>query len=208
MPEAPSAATVAAAVAAHLRPRRADEPLRAWIEDALAHRPNRLLHTLDVAARARLLAEGAGVDPAPAERAGLLHDVARALSLDEQAAALVACDAPPDADEERLPWLLHQRLGALVAAHLAGEDDPAVLAAIACHTTLHAAPSPLDLVLFVADKLAWRKRPRAPWQEVADVALAGGASVEDVARTLLVPWDGEDEPPAALVAARAWAATG
>lgn len=190
--------------------RRADEPVDAWVARVLAHRENRLHHTIDAAERARALAEANGADVDAAWRAGLMHDIARAVAVGEQAEILTALDAPPDAEEELHPWLLHSRLGALVAADCGGEEDPAVLAAIRNHTTLCAEPTQLDVIIFVADKLAWRKRPRAPWQEEAERDLAAGASPEEIARRILLLHAGEEHadvaPPAALVAARRWAA--
>ena len=48
----------------------------------------------------------------------------------------------------------------------------AVLAAIRCHTTLRAAPSPCDMALFLADKLAWDQPGEPPFRSVIEDGLS------------------------------------
>ena len=55
--------------------------------------------------------------------------------------------------------------------------DPAVLSAIGCHTTLKANPGPLDLLVFLADKLAWDQPGGPPY--AAAVQAAVGLPVYD-----------------------------
>ncbi len=51
--------------------------------------------------------------------------------------------------------LLHQGLSAVMAQRWFAIEDARVLSAIGCHTTLRAGASPLDKIVFVADKIAW-----------------------------------------------------
>ena len=55
--------------------------------------------------------------------------------------------------ERQLPMLLHQKLGAEMASRLFGACRE-VQNAIGCHTTLKAASTPLEQLIFLADKLA------------------------------------------------------
>ena len=50
--------------------------------------------------------------------------------------------------------LVHQKLSAVIAQEVLAIVDGPILEAIGCHTTLRADSSPLDKVVFVADKIA------------------------------------------------------
>ena len=47
-----------------------------------------------------------------------------------------------------------------------------VLEAVGCHSTLKANPSPYDMALFVADKLAWDQPGAPPYENNVREALA------------------------------------
>jgi len=113
------------------------------------------LHVARVAREARRLAEREGVDPEAAEAAGWLHDISLVLPYAEMPGLARARGLVLLPEEEQVPALLHGKLSAIIAAESFGVTDPAVLAAMGCHTTLRAGASPLDQVLFVADKLGW-----------------------------------------------------
>ena len=76
-----------------------------------------------------------------------------------------------DASEEKHPFLLHQRLSAVFASELFGVNDPLILSAIRCHTTLKENPSAYDMVLFLADKLSWDQDGTPPFYDVVSSAL-------------------------------------
>jgi hypothetical protein len=46
---------------------------------------------------------------------------------------------------------------------LFGVADEGILSAVGCHTTLRAGASPLDKVVFVADKIAWDQAGPPPF---------------------------------------------
>ncbi len=84
---------------------------------------NQLQHALEVSFLARLLAEEIGIDPQPAKRAGLLHDIGKAVDHDvEGPHALIGADLARRAGE---PWPI---VNAIAAHH--GQADPATVTAV------------------------------------------------------------------------------
>ena len=111
---------------------------------------NRVNHVLGCAATAKLLAQRYGADPVAAERAGLLHDVTKAIDGEDQL-LLVDKYAIVISDFERThPKLLHAKTGAAVASHVFGESDE-VCQAIFWHTTGKADMSLLEKIVYLAD---------------------------------------------------------
>ncbi len=84
---------------------------------------NQLQHALEVSFLARLLAEEIGIDPKPAKRAGLLHDIGKAVDHDvEGPHALIGADLARRAGE---PWPI---VNAIAAHH--GQAEPATVTAV------------------------------------------------------------------------------
>ena len=134
--------------------------------------PKTALHSAAVAAEARRIAAAAGVETARAEQAAWLHDVSAVIPAAERVAAAETLGVPVLPEERALPMILHQKLSAVLARDLFAVTDDAVLDAIGCHTTLKAGASPLDKVLFVADKLAWDQPGEPPYRAALEAALA------------------------------------
>ena len=133
--------------------------------------PRTALHSAAVVAEARQIAAIAGVEAARAAQAGWLHDVSAAIPAEERVAVAEVLTIPVLPEERALPMILHQKLSAVLARDLFGVTDIAVLNAIGCHTTLKAGASPLDKVLFVADKLAWDQPGEPPYRAALEAAL-------------------------------------
>ncbi len=116
--------------------------------------PSRYVHSLSVAKTARKLARAYGVDEDQARMAGLLHDWDKALS-PKRLACRVQDFSLPIAPEtvQDMPWVLH---GSTAAAVL-GQQFPflgsEVLQAIDRHTVGSPDMAPLDMIVFVADKI-------------------------------------------------------
>lgn len=70
-----------------------------------------------------------------------------------------------DPAEEKYPYLLHQRLSALIAEEAFAVRDRKILDSISHHTTLKANPTKYEMALFVADKLAWDQEGTPPFHE-------------------------------------------
>ena len=118
-------------------------------------------HVAAVAAEAAKLARRFFIDEEQATLAGWLHDISAVIPNGQriQAARELNIDVLPE--EEQFPMIIHQKLSVPIAHELFGVPDPTVLSAIECHTTLKANPSTLDMIVFVADKVAW-DRPGTP----------------------------------------------
>ncbi len=135
------------------------------------NRAHTLAHVQQVAAEASRLARRFGADGVKAEQAGLLHDISAVIPNNRrlEAARLWGLAVLPE--EEAFPMLIHQQLSGVMAREIFGVRDEEVLSAVACHTTLRQAASKLDLVLFVADKIAWDQPGSPPYIEALNAAL-------------------------------------
>jgi len=142
-------------------------------------------HVAAVAAEARRLAVRFGEDAEQAETAGWLHDISAVIPDENRIAAAEAFGLAVLPEERTLPMIVHQRLSAVIACELFGVRDPAVLSAIACHTTLNAGASRLDTLVFVADKIAWDQPAAPPYLPALDAAL--GHSL-DAAAFVYLDW--------------------
>ncbi len=113
-------------------------------------KPNRVKHVLGCRDTAVELAKLWGADPTDAARAGLLHDITKALDGPLQ---LTLCDAYGiilDNFSTQNPKTLHALTGSLVARRIFGENE-AVVSAIASHTTGKANMNTLEKIIYVAD---------------------------------------------------------
>ena len=113
-------------------------------------KPNRVNHVLGCRDTAVALAKRWGVDETDAARAGILHDITKALDGPLQLDLCQAYDKPLSDFSKRYPKTLHALTGSLVAHRIFGENE-AVVAAIASHTTGKAAMNTLEKIIYVAD---------------------------------------------------------
>jgi HD superfamily phosphohydrolase YqeK len=144
-------------------------------------RPRTAEHSRAVADQARALATRFGVDACPAQVGGWLHDISAPIPTPERLQASLALGLEVLPEERVAPMLLHQKLSVVVARELFYVTDASVLSAIGCHTTLKASATPLDMVVFLADKIAWDQPGRppylAPLLTALDRSLAAGCLV-------------------------------
>ena len=114
------------------------------------HDPKRIPHVLGCRDTAARLAKIWGVDPETAARAGLLHDITKALDGPLQ---LTLCDEYGtilDDFSTKYPKTLHALTGSLVAERIFGES-PEIVAAIRSHTTGKANMTTLEKIIYIAD---------------------------------------------------------
>ena len=112
--------------------------------------PNRVKHVLGCRDAAVELAKRWGANEEDAARAGLLHDITKALDGPLQ---LTLCDAYGkmlDDFSRKYPKTLHALTGSLVAERIFGENE-AVVSAIRWHTTGKADMNLLETIIYVAD---------------------------------------------------------
>lgn len=165
-------------------------------------RPRLLAHVRAVARESAALAERFGVDPQPCVLAALCHDLAGVLRPEDMLSMARTLGFWLDPSEELYPFLLHQRFGPILARERLGIDDPAVLSAIACHSTLKPQSSPTDRIVFLADKLAWDQEGVPPYEAAVREALE--ISLAHAVRTYLdLAFPTLLHPHAWLIAARA-----
>lgn len=130
----------------------------------------RLVHSLLVAWTARQLAEKHGLNPEQAELAGLLHDCAKCLPLSQQQAIAREHRLLLDKETLQSESILHGYAGAALAESEYGVKDVSVLAAIRCHTTGKVGMLPLDMAVYLADKIEPSRRSYPALEEVRTLA--------------------------------------
>ena len=133
--------------------------------------PNTAVHSRSVAETALKLAQRFDIDCQQTEAAAWLHDISAVYPnpLRVRVSQQFGIEILPE--ERQVPLLLHQKISAVMAKEIFGIGDRLILDAIRCHTTLKANPTDLDLVLFVADKLAWDQRGEPPFKGEMETAL-------------------------------------
>ncbi len=114
------------------------------------HKPQRVAHVCGCCKTAVELAEIWGANVEDARRAGILHDVTKALEKEEQLHLCEKYGMITSEFERKHYKLLHSKTGAAVAAHIFGENE-AVSQSIYWHTTGRADMTLLEKILYIAD---------------------------------------------------------
>ena len=126
----------------------------AWLTKLFADlSASRFSHTLAVAYTARHLARAHQLDMVTAETAAILHDCAKCLPVKEMQRICRERSLTEDPGILDSGALMHSIVGASLAASEYGVTDPIVLDAIACHTTGREGMTPMDMVVYLADKI-------------------------------------------------------
>jgi predicted HD superfamily hydrolase involved in NAD metabolism len=129
-------------------------------------------HSLRVAEKARFLAKQFGVDENLAEIAGLLHDISGVYPNEEKLELCKKLNIEILLEEEKFPMILHQKISRVMATEIFNISNKEILEAISCHTTLKSNASPLDMILFIADKIEWDQKGLPPYIDEVEKALA------------------------------------
>lgn len=138
-----------------------DAELRRKLEKKLE--PRRYEHSFGVAYTACSLFMAHGIDSpeelSRAYTAGLLHDCAKDLSEEERDRAVKKYGIMLSEIEKENPFLIHAKLGAVLAKEKYGVTDEGILSAIRWHTTGHAEMSFFESVIFSADFIEPNRKP-------------------------------------------------
>ncbi len=138
----------------------------------------RLDHTMLTTCEAVKLAAHYGVDTKKARLAAVLHDCIKLPNRE-----LVAyCDEhfyDISQEERDNPYLIHSRLGAVLAEEEYGVTDPEILAAIRNHTIGRVGMSLLEKIIYVADKLE-------PSRDFKGVDAMRRTAYEDINKAMLM----------------------
>ena len=113
-------------------------------------KPSRVAHVLGCRDTAVELAKRWGADVTDAARAGILHDITKALDGPLQLTLCAAYGKILDDFSHKYPKTLHALTGSLVAERIFGENLR-VVSAIAHHTTGKADMNLLETIIYVAD---------------------------------------------------------
>lgn len=114
------------------------------------HKSTRRAHAVGTSETAAALARRYGADETLAARAGILHDVTKALT-DAEQLAFCRLRGLPVSDEERgSPGILHGKTAAWAAREIFGECA-AACSAIEFHTTGRADMTLLEKIIYIAD---------------------------------------------------------
>lgn len=112
--------------------------------------PNRVSHVLGCRDTAVELARHWGADETDAARAGILHDITKAIDGPLQLTLCSAYGKMLSEFSRKYPKTLHALTGSLVAERIFGENE-AVVEAICHHTTGKANMNLLETIIYVAD---------------------------------------------------------
>ncbi len=137
---------------------------------------HRFEHSLNVAKRAVFLAEKYGADPEKAYFAGLIHDICKGISPEEQLDIIKNEGIVLDEDTLASPALWHSITGAVYSEHELGVTDEDVLNAVRYHTSGRGSMSILEKVIYMADLTsAERNYPDAEYtRDLTDKSLDEG----------------------------------
>ena len=112
---------------------------------------DRYQHTLGVMFTAAALAMCYGADLERAQVAGLLHDCAKCIPNDKKIRMCKERGVEISKVELDAPYLLHSKLGAILAQEKYGVEDQEILSAIRWHTTGRPNMTTLEKIIFTAD---------------------------------------------------------
>lgn len=113
-------------------------------------KPNRIAHVMGCRDTAVSLARRWGANETDAARAGILHDITKALPNHLQLTLCRDYGIMLDAFSQQNPKTLHALTGSLVAQRVFGEN-PEVVSAVRCHTTGKPNMTMLEKIIYVAD---------------------------------------------------------
>lgn len=114
----------------------------------------RLLHAINVMFYAVHLARRHGIDPYRTAIAALLHDCCKELPIEEQLRYARKYSSKVKVNRNTA----HGPAAAHYVRQYFNIHDREILAAIASHTTLHAAFTPLEAIVYLADKIEYSRR--------------------------------------------------
>lgn len=126
--------------------------------DAIKHKlkqvltPKRFKHSLGAEAKARELAKRFNVDQDRAALAALLHDNAKCYNKEQLLAFAKDNDVPIPDNIDESPGILHSFVGEFIAEEEFGINDVEILKAIRNHTLGAEDMSPLEIIVYIADK--------------------------------------------------------
>ncbi|MGG2015236.1 bis(5'-nucleosyl)-tetraphosphatase (symmetrical) YqeK [Bacillus sp. S10(2024)] len=120
-------------------------------------------HSVRVANEAKRIAKRFELDEEAAAIAGYLHDISAIIPNDQRIQVAETMQIEVLQEERIFPMIIHQKLSKRIAHDIFKVENETILNAISCHTTLRKNATPLDMVLFVADKIKWDQSGTPPY---------------------------------------------
>lgn len=111
----------------------------------------RYIHSRNVADEARRLAARYGGDPEKAYTAGLLHDICKEITPEEQKHYVSLSLRDVSEEEKKVPALWHAVAGAYYSEFVLGFHDEDILNAVRYHTVGRGGMSLLEEIVYMAD---------------------------------------------------------
>lgn len=142
----------------------------------------RFTHSLGVSITAQQLAKRFGASAAKAKIAGLLHDCARAYTVQQLFALAQKLYIGVSAVERHAPILLHAPIGAILVKTKYRIEDEEIQRAIRLHTTGGTNMSLLDKIIYLADMIE-------PGREFPGVNAIRALAEEDLERAVLAAFN-------------------
>ena len=130
--------------------------IKNWLKANLSE--ERFEHSLGTADCAKMLAKKYGLDEEKAYFTGLIHDCAKCLPNNEMQKALSECVLV--CGEADNPKTHHAPAGVVIAKKEFGVNDEEILSAIRWHTIGKLNMSLFEKIIFLADKIETRTRPK------------------------------------------------
>lgn len=167
-----------------IKPQRTDNVIHDLSELLVVNNKlNTYKHVKEVVECSKVIASKYGLDLNTIELAAYSHDIAAIMNSSDMLEYVMKENLYLDEAERKYPFLLHQRFSKMIIEDVFNITDINVLSSVECHTTLRSNPSEYDLVLFIADKLAWDQEGVPPYYEVIEKALE--ISLEKAALTYI-----------------------
>ena len=138
------------------------------------HKPSRVPHATGVCETAREMARKFGADEELAARAGILHDVTKALGAKQQLMLAEKWNVALTDFERANPHLLHAKTGAAAARELFGECEE-VATAIEWHTTGKPDMTKLEKIVYLADMI----EPNRTYPGVEEIRAAAEKDLDE-----------------------------
>jgi predicted HD superfamily hydrolase involved in NAD metabolism len=133
---------------------------------------SRYNHTLGVMYTASCLAMAHGIDPYPAQLAGLLHDCAKCIPDKQKFQMCEKYNIVLTQSEIANPKLIHAKLGAYLAQKEYGISDPEIQSAIRYHTTGCPNMTLLEKIIYIADYIEPNRATLPNFPEVRRLAFS------------------------------------
>ena len=135
------------------------EEIESWLKNNLTE--EKYLHSIGTMETSKVLAMKFNLDIEKAQIAGLLHDCAKNLCIDEMKELAKNSEIEIFPRELSHIKVLHAPCGAIIAKENFGVTDEEILSSIRFHTIGRKNMSDFEKIIFIADKIELKTRERA-----------------------------------------------